>query len=213
MTIYLPWNAGLGDHWATLSLLSWKSRLSGDPAVLATYVHGVDYSPRLIEIAEVLDACPVALYQGDGDTPLNGFDVWASPPWPTLLRWSPQAPASIVYQFDGDSSAADKNPPPADQQAILSWASSQGLAAVKLGKNLTVAECVRACSGAALFVGCCSGMSHLAHSVGTPVYLLEYGLPVVTCHRQKQFVISRSADQFIADAARFISMLRWTSRP
>ena len=37
----------------------------------------------------------------------------------------------------------------------------------------------------------------LAHAVNTPTFILEYGLPIVTCHRGKKYIHCAGAGDFI----------------
>ncbi len=211
--IYRLWNFGFGDHWASMSWLRHVAKATRRRPSLSYIQHGTDFSHRLHEIDQALamdgdgpiDYTPM-LTNGQPTQELDGFDVWSCPVVPTKLRWEfdPQS-RLVVYQFDGASSP-DKNPSVADSDRILRHLRGQGYMTFVLGKHLSVAECVRACSRAAMFVGCCSGMSHLAHSVGVPVYLLEYGLPVITCHRQKQFVICKGADHFIGESQNYLKL-------
>lgn len=217
--IYRPWNFGFGDHWATCSFLRHIGRAAGRRQRLSTRSHGQDLGARLREIdaalawqewaPELVDAAPTH--------ELDGFDVWACPPVPTHVRWAQDwRSRTVVCQFDGISAAADKNPPLAEQGRIVSWLAERGLIVLRLGKHLSVEVCVREAAQALAFVGCSSGMSCLAQSVGVPVYLYEHQLPVITCTRQKQHVIVRSADDFIAQARPYLDLcdrLRDIGRP
>lgn len=210
MTIYRLWNFGFGDHWASMSLLAHMGTLRAVPQQVSCMQHGHNFRKRLEEINSVWNwQCLPKIVDQEPDTDLDGFDVWACPPVPTTVSWSHLAfrmPIQYaVYQFDGVSTPG-KNPSAEDQQRILQHLRDQGLHVTQLGKHMSVDECVRACAGAVLFVGSCSGMSHLAHSVGVPVYLLEYELPVITCHRQKQFVICKGAEHFIGESRAYLSL-------
>ncbi len=201
LPVYRPHNFGLGDHWATVSLCRFRGRQSGEPLRLATRSHGRDFSQRLHEIDDLLDDsdCGPRFIDAEPTHHFDGYHIWACPVVPTKTRWrnDPRSRA-VVYQFDGESAAESKNPPDTEREKLLAWLRNVGFETVQLGKHLSLAECVEEAANAALFVGVDSGMSHVAHSVGVPVYLYEHKLPIITCHRQKQFVIVRSADDFIA---------------
>ncbi len=212
--IYRLHNFGFGDHWGSLSLLRHMAKASGRRVLLNYTQHGQDFSARIHEISDALamegvglrDYTPM-LTNEPATHSLEGQEVWQCPLVRTKVCWDfdPRTD-TIAYQFDGES-APEKNPSKEDEKRILSHIRSLGYVPQQLGKHLTVAECVYVCSRAALFVGCCSGMSHLAHSVGVPVYLLEYGLPTITCHRQKQFVICKGAGHFIAESAGYFNVI------
>jgi hypothetical protein len=58
-----------------------------------------------------------------------------------------------------------------------------------------------------LFVGVDSGMSHLCHSVGLPIFLLEYGLPTATVHSGKAHTLCKGYDDFVQRFDHFIGYL------
>ncbi len=213
---YRLWNDGLGDHWASLNLIA---RLGlQDPVA---YTHP---SPALRERAEkILDLLDIpgqrmpVWHKAHAElTPvfdLDGFDVWATQYFPTKRQWSPDRQAYpfnfICAHFDGISSAADKNPPFSDRAHIALWAAQNRLSVMYLGDPAQpLDEVVGLLANCALFVGCDSGFSHIAHSVGAPTYLLEYKLPVVTCHRHKSYVLCKGAGHFTQQADNWLHYLR-----
>ncbi len=192
--IFTPHNAGFGDRLATIQLLAHLA-VHDDRVVLSDGGRGALHT----EIYNVLDLPrPFKLTYEPGNTPLDGYDIWATRFFPTVTRWDWRAQHSYaVYQFDGVSSP-EKNPSVQDQELILkALFQKYNLRSYSLGAHKSVAENVRLLADAALFVGCDSGMSHLAHSVGTPLFLLEYGLPVVTCHRNKEYILCAGAGDML----------------
>lgn len=210
MTIWRLWNFGLGDHWATVNFLAWRFQFTQKTQVLSVMQHGKDFTQRLTEIIKLLDipSFSIQLTTDAPDTELDGFALWASLYFPTGMRWRHYPKRVLVYQFDGVSAAEDKNPSVSDQEKIFAWCAKNGFLTTRLGNHLTLGQCVSALSTATLFVGCDSGMSHIAHSVGVPTYILEYNLPVVTCHRNKNYVKCERADHFISQAENFLTFLR-----
>lgn len=199
--VWAPWRFNLGDHWATINHLITRSFVLREEMVLSRYQHGVDYGKRMEEILALLDAperSSVALTDEPGTHEPEGFDVWAGNFWSTKEKWYPPQCRKICYQFDGVSSAEDKNPHPYDKQRILGtcdWL--LGRHPVRLGSEMTLAQAVHEMATASLFIGCDSGMSHVAHSVGVPMILVEYRLPIITTHRHKNFIHARGTDEFI----------------
>lgn len=186
---WAPWRFNLGDHWATVSYLITRSYILREEQQLSRYQHGVDFKERFQEILTLLqgpERSSVSLVDEPGTHEPDGYDVWAAPAWPTKPRWSPPKAGNnqVCYQFDGVSSAESKNPPPQDMDRILE---AIGQGGVRLGNHQTLAQIVALLSESSLFVGVDSGMSHIAHSVGTPVIIVEYQLPIITCHREKHF--------------------------
>ena len=203
--IYQPWHNGLGDQWATINLLLKLAEVTGNKVFLSRLSNGQNLGELHDQIIPQLRA-PTSLLLSStepGNTELDGFNVWATPFYPTRKVWDwKKKHGHYCYQFDGIS-APDKNPSAAEQIKITDQILYQhhGL---RLGKHYTVAQCVEYLAGASFFVGCDSGMSHIAHSVGVPVFLLQYGLPVVTCHRGKSYLLCEGADDFHAKLTRWL---------
>ncbi len=198
-TVYIPWNTGLGDHIATLQLLAHLGRATRERVQLSTGHNGLDFRPRLEEICALIPGSGIPeLVSHPGNTPLDGFNIWATPymkipdPWYWL-----GAHRHVTYQFDGISSP-QKNPPREQQAIILDHLERVlGYTCIPVGKGRPLAECAELLATSAFFVGCDSGVSHLAHMTGVPLFLLEYGLPVVTCHRGKEYILCSGAADFI----------------
>jgi hypothetical protein len=161
------------------------------------------------EIVDVLDSPGTLELTAEPFTrSLDGYSVWATPYFPTHRRWSiTDEHTTVTLQVDGRSSAKDKNPSEAEQVRLAEALREQvpGLEIVTLGDHLSVAECVEQAAKSAFFLGVDSGMAHLCHSVGVPIFLLEYALPVVTCHRGKSYRLCRGAADFRE------KLLRWNN--
>ncbi len=209
MTTFIPWNEGFGDQWATISLLARRAVITG-PVSLSRLQNGRDLGPTHDAILGVLEPTSIESVQRPGDTPLSGYDVWAADPWPTKLQWhwhhrSPYA----VCQFDGLSTPELKNPPTGDIAKILATCARYGLPLAPIGKHLGASKSVATAALAAFFVGVDSGMSHLCESAGVPVFLLQYQLPVVTCHRGKKYILCEGADDFAIKLGRWLDCRRF----
>ena len=196
--IFTPWNTGLGDQVATMNLLAARGKHSAEVCRLSFMQHGHSMERLHRELYDVFETMNVMASARPGDTPLSGFDVWAADPWPTKEQWRSRASHPYyVAQFDGISSP-EKNPPPGDVIAIgRALKLDYGLSGFQLGHDQSIDECVRLMANAAFFVGSCSGMGFLALSVGVPVFILEYGLPIVTTFRNKRHIPCAGAQDFI----------------
>ncbi len=209
-------NDGLGDHWASLNLLA---HMSMARRALIPYTHS---NPSLLARAGLIlgllhlpDHNRVRLEArsdpaSEDVAGLNGFDVWATEFFPTQMKWRLRYPRSFIcVHFNGISAAEDKNPSLEEQQKILAWAKARKLGVEVLGgEGWPLADVVEQLADCALFVGCDSGFSHIAHSVGCPTYLLEYKLPVVTCHRHKPYVLCKGAEHFKSQADNWLGYMR-----
>ncbi len=209
MPPWAPWRFNLGDHWMTVNYLITRSYILREEQLLSRYQHGKDYGPRFAEMLSLINGperSSVVLVDEPGQQEPDGFDVWTGPAWPTHKRWNARCHKTgyICYQFDGISSAECKNPPEQDLDNILRDIYRSRLSGHMLGMGSTLENVVEHLSVASVFVGVDSGMSHLAHSVGCPVIIVEYGLPVITCHRCKHFLHVRGTDELLAAFKEFV---------
>ncbi len=203
--IFQPWNENFGDQWATLSLMARRAVGTGERVRLSRWQHGTNLGPLHDSIRAVMQPMNVESVDAKGDTTLDGFDVWACDPWPTWKRWDWTARSPYaVYQFDGLSTPELKNPPLSDIPKLTHTVLASGHEIRAMGKNVGVARSVELAAGAAFFVGVDSGMSHLCHSVGVPIFLLQYQLGVVTCHRGKAYRLCEGADDFTDKLSRWL---------
>lgn len=197
--VWAPWRFNLGDHWATVNYLITRSFVLREEMLLSRWQHGVDCAARFSEILSLIagpERSSVVLVDEPGLHEPDGFDVWAAPSWPTKKTWNPSdyEKWKFVYQLDGVSSADIKNPTLEDEKEIVRRLNFHGRS-VRLGKEMSLEKIVEEMATAELFVGVDSGMSHVAHSVGVPMILVEYGLPIVTTHRGKPFKHVRGTEE------------------
>jgi hypothetical protein len=214
-TIYRNWNYGLGDVWATIQLLARIQRPG--PILLSTVQHGQSLRAMQEAVLRAMDQQyfdnEIILVDDEPNTELDGYAVWAAPMIPAKHQWSlGPRDNKITVQFDGASTPELKNPPPGDIVTINLWAQRHGFAVVIAGKDLGLEKSIWAMRTSVLFVGICSGMSHVAHSVSVPTYILEYDLPVVTCHRHRNYVLCKGAGHFISQAENYLTFLRFINQ-
>lgn len=212
---YVLHNSGLGDHWASLNAIAHLAAHAPAETDIRYTLHQTDSREalqwRAEQILSLLDIpCrPLMGTLGAEFLRLDGYDVWAGPYYPTKERWfTERVTKTACTHFSGWSAAKDKNPSPAEQAQILAWIDAQGLDHVSLD-GISLPDMIQALSRCALFVGCDSGPSHIAHSVGCPTFLLEYKLPVVTCHRHKTYVKCEGAEHFKPQANNLLQYLRF----
>ena len=215
--IYDACGHGLGDLWATINHYAHMTESTGVPTYMSRWVrpNGIggdgewrDDKGQMLEIIDCLNipyGCAPTIVD-DKPTQPGGMSMWAKPYYPTKLRWGRSTPPYhfISYQFDGISCANDKNPTPAEVAMFDVWKQNKTLACFCLGKPRTLENCIRSLAMSDIFVGACSGLSHVAISVGLPVHLLEYKVKVygwyqldkVIIHQGMQAFISSVEDQF-----------------
>ncbi len=213
--IFIPWNQNFGDIFATIQLLLRRIDCTGDPVYLSRWQNDTDLKPMMQDILRLLESSATTMLVIDdskGNTKLSGYDVWQTPFYPTNKRWSSWGKhAYYAYQFDGVSSPELKNPPQSDINKIHDFLFP--FPSIKVGLPMNAAASMSALAGCAFFVGVDSGMSHLAHSVGCPIFLLQYQLPVVTCHRGKPYILCEGADDLITKVQRYRDMLFTVGHP
>lgn len=197
-TIYTQWNAGLGDTWASVNLLLHKASMTNEPIILSRFQNGQDMGPLQEEIGAVLDQQNhLALSTEPGNAPLDGYTVWRTDYFPTIKRWRSDRPhAHAVCCFESASTPELKDPSAHDLSALTEIIHATGLPCYRLGKHLGVRKCIELAASAAFFVGSDTGPSHICHSVGVPMFLLEYKLGLETCHRGKGYTRCEGAEDF-----------------
>ncbi|MCW8133263.1 MAG: FkbM family methyltransferase [Planctomycetota bacterium] len=182
---------GFGDIWRTVQYACWVQATRQAKVSLYTAWHGLpgkDFSETPLankeglirEILEALDFSGTLELTQDPPAeryfPLAGVYPFFAPNVPTRQRWQ-GTPGKrfrrIAYQLDGVSCADQKNPPQADLEALLSFA--PGHEFVRLGKHLSVRQCLEAASTCDFFFGVDSGMQQLCYAAGVPAFLLRYG--------------------------------------
>jgi hypothetical protein len=204
--IHIPWNQNLGDQWQTISLM--LHRAENVPTLLSTRQNGTDLGPlqrAILRQYAHADQVPLVLVDLPGDTPLSGYDVWRCPPWPTWQRWDGLGMHThVCVQWAGESTPELKNCPSDDIHHLTAWIDRHlGLPIVLIDRALGISASVRALSRCALFLGIDAAGAHMAHSVGCPVFLLQYQLPVVTCHRGRAYTLCEGAADAIDKLSRW----------
>ena len=168
---------------------------------------------------EILDALDspgeIELTLSEPTVASYGYAVWSSPYFPTKNRWRNTARHKYVcMQFDGQSTPQANA---SSQEELLIKRVLQerchGLGSIVVGKHFSVQECVSIAANSALFVGVDSGMSHLCHSVGVPIFLLEFGLATNFTHAGKAHILCRGLDDLKGWFDRYTVFLHITGSP
>ena len=192
---------GLGDTWAVVNaLLSESVRIETPVKLHANAGQNTpsDHSVLVSQILNLLDSPGrIILTLEKPDREIEQGLVWGQPKYfRTRRRWKPSGEPTICYQFDGHSSASDKNPPEQDLERLTSWAPSHRF--VKVGLPMGLEESIEALATSDLFIGSCSGLSHVAHSMNLPTIIVQYRMPVEPWHGPKDsFVIAEGTNHAI----------------
>ena len=107
---------------------------------------------------------------------------------PTKVRWAQHETGVISYQLETSTS---HRPGRFCNPWLIEDLSDRlpGYEFIEVGKQhqSTLSEIIQILSRSTLFVGIDSGMSHVAHSVGVPVFLKQYP-ELELCHPNKEYV-------------------------
>jgi len=190
MRILAPYNHCFGDCWALLNYAMRESYLKHKPITVSRYVcagshlvpgvppGGEDVHKLLFSQAVEIDGplgIDVRITKQVTTTPSRiTVDVFHHPYYPTRRVWDPGPHGKICVQTDNalipeHCARAFKLP---ERKALYDWLKDKEH--VVLGKTMSVHECVEAAATSDVFIGMDSGMSHLCHSVGVPMILLDW---------------------------------------
>lgn len=193
MMIYGCWDDHLGDVWA---FTSWC--IKRDISVVSTTTEtGKNIRGKLEEIMPLfLAKCPFELVDEPATDFVSQWDAWNDRYMTAVRRW--ENPGKIItYQFDGRLHADKKVPPEEDLLEIKAAMSSSTLRVEKLGGDKTLEDCVNLLAESVVFVGVDSGFSHLAHSVGVPIILIEHELDITPYHRGNPYRKTNSVEETV----------------
>jgi hypothetical protein len=102
---------------------------------------------------------------------------------PTKIRWKRSKSNIIAYQFDGKDMAEYKNLPPDVLANLLKSLNSRGYNTINVGGMKPMPFIIKTLAKCKLFVGCPSGLSHVAMSVKCPINLISWKIPQFRINR------------------------------
>ena len=213
--VYFTLSKFLGDTWATVSYLLRESERTERPVKVHRYSGTHDQSNLILRIARSSrhrDGSLIVTDESPSMFPATA-DVWNSRLLPTKRRWNPDPKVKIIgYQFDGASRPSLQNPPSTDLQRLLGWAPDYQF--IKLGKPMTLEAIALTLVQCHMYLGICSGISYLAHSVRVPSVIIEYNTPDVRLHHraQDECIIVKGTDMAIAASKDYIKGVQISSR-
>lgn len=180
--------------------------------MLGTMEIGIDFTARLEQIESLFSEIRFApkLVRQPGSTKVDPWLNWCYPALQvdSKYRWHlDKVEKTFCYQFDGISSAETKNPPIALVANIKTVLRTMGYKPIRLGAQMTLPQAAESLSKCAFFVGCDSGFSHIAHSVGCPVYMYEGQLLTYTTHKLKQADVFHDLPVFLAKIQHWSALL------
>lgn len=203
-TIYTP-GQGLGDNWYTINKLL---RTDEKEVYLSRYsrqesARRVDVKERLEEILPLIKG-PIERIKVVSDKPTNyktGFHdlPWDTQYYPTYKIWMPGNCRVVCYQFDGRFMKEQGGLPDTDLIAeIVTVLEKEGFKLIPLGLPQSLLEVVENLAYCGSFIGTCSGISHVAHSVGTPICLVAGGVPFDDYHANKKYFLAKTVKEVLS---------------
>jgi hypothetical protein len=166
----------LGDSWQFICWLLLQSEETGEIPV-------VTYNQKFEEIIKLIDSKGKIEFTDQKGSKINNA-YWSIKNPPTKIKWVPGRYKRICYQFNANIVT---KPPRWDLLEFFEKFKDYEL--VRLDKHLTLEECVKIASTCDVFVGVSSGMSHMMHSVGIPMFLVTYNFDIKLYHGQNEYVI------------------------
>ena len=190
------WN-GFGDLWAITSYCCLLSQREGQTVYLSKW-SAKSMLDRGKEITDILGSLDDSYTKNvvvttEHFTSSSRFSVrdHHDSYVPTKVRWAPNDSRIISYQL---KALTKHRPDRFCHPRLIEGLSGQlpDYEFIELGKEhqSTMSEIIKVLTQSELFVGIDSGMSHVAHSVGVPVFL-KYYAELDLCHPNKEYVAFR----------------------
>lgn len=207
----IVWDApgrGFGDLLVAVNFCAHQSLMTKEPARISEWGGFTRHQSQRDRIQGIIDIfdfpkdCSVVVTDELATVRMYG-DPWKFNYFPTRKSWIGGGDY-IAYQFDGRSSAAEKNPPKEDIDLFNTWAKDNNLPVRYVGLPCSIDECVEIIRHAKLFVGACSGMSHLSLSVGCPTFVVEYKVKINWWYGANRVRKCEGMNRFIESAKKFL---------
>lgn len=167
--IYGCHNHYLGDVWSSVCYM-----LANNLSVISRYTAGPggqhdNVGSKIKEVCSVLEGGErIVLSDKLPNRRIGPQKAWGGQYASTRKYWQGGLLGSVCYQFDGRSDAKLKNLKPGALELFKTIVHNPR----RLGSHVSLAECMNIATESIAFVGVCSGMSHLCHSVGVPMFII-----------------------------------------
>lgn len=186
----IPWPWHFGDWWCATNWFLRESEKTKQPTT-------VIYHRGVLEISKELHSNGSINFTEQPGNKEPKYGEYEVDYYPTKIRWKPTIKPHyrICYQLDGRSYENQKNPPPGDIEKLTTFIPDYKF--TYIGLPYSVHDCINIAAQSDLFIGICSGMSHLVHSVGTPMFLIEYKYGLDRAHKRKKYTKCFGTDDCI----------------
>lgn len=163
-----------GDSFGWISFVCRLSEASGKKIkVTRMYSKAINLGKELLNTTGTFENIKTdTFFCLPGGTKGGYREVYSTLFLPTKVQWKFNQSKVVAVQF-GHSGQADRRiQDPKDEEKIIKALEDKGYTVKQIGGHLSNIECMELAASCQFFVGTCSGMSHLCHSVGTPVHML-----------------------------------------
>lgn len=181
--IYGSYFFGLGDCWASLSNAILTSRKIRSPVLFSMHVgnplrKGPTFiGDKLKTIYSLLDTTGADVRFTDERMNTPKFCVGTSfdPYVRTKLQWDGGSSGAVCYQLETPARMChvDRNIAPSDLKQLYLWLRNRPSHNL-YPMDMPIYEKVEKLSRCLFFIGICSGMSHVCHSIGVPTYIKSF---------------------------------------
>jgi len=215
--IYTAVGPGLGDLWMTINYLLRESERLQKEIKLSLQNYENHYDIRLTPIqADKKDNREASfVYDIINSLEHNGqlrlvnqmgncrpSEYWSGFQYfPTKIKWNNKKHGRICYQLDGRT-LKEKNPP---QEDIHKLTSISNLEFIKLGLPLTINQSLDIAKNCDLFLGICSGYSHVCHSLGIPTFLIQYNYNIEKWHKNQKYTLCNGTQDAINKVDKYLT--------
>ena len=185
------WGSHLGDVWAFVNYCIKHNHHE----LSAIALDGKPIDKKIYEIFDNLDTSFKfdVCYSDKKFETVNQFYAWGIEYTPTVVKWYQNNNRIITHQLDGGRLHNDLKCISEDFKSdILQVIHSRGYIEQSVGGQFSLSECIKHMSESEFFIGIDSGMSHVAHSVGVPVILIESNFDFRPYHICKQYKTAKT---------------------
>lgn len=179
---------GFGDHWGAVNWLLMQSELQNQKMLFSCG----GWSKHVRTMIDCIESTGdvEAIESGRGIALPKVEQLYHLKYLPTKKRWSYKHIDNVVcYQLKGHWKGSLKNPPNRDIRIILDHINSLGYEAIKMGKPLTIPECINLACASKCLVCVDSGMAHLCRSIGIPIFMIKYRYTLDRGHPRNTYTL------------------------
>ena len=219
--VYSPADNGLGDHWAAVNWCLHQSIASGAQVLLSDRPvmewHSDKFrSGRLADILSLLwyPAGCVQVVKDCASDRVEAEEIWQVPYFPTRVEWRPNRSRRVCYQPDPVTMAANAMNE-ADESTFVEAIRQRGYEPCRLTGEIPLARCVEILAGCEALICTSSGFAHVAHSVGTPVFLVQGAVELgylIKHHVGKAYVLCQNYEDSLNWLHQGVTKHGWSGR-